>query len=181
MKKLVAIAAAGAVSLLAAGPVGAGEPTSQMTATPDPAYVGDTVTVSNVDDESSTCDPIYLAEETSAGPAIPTVFPSNVEVKVEDPDGDVVFDDEVEADLDGNWAVEIPAEKVGTYLAEAYCAPGVIFAVDAAPAREPGFSYADIEWEVIAQPPSSPTTQASTTTTSQAVRAEALSRPRFTG
>lgn len=179
MKKIAALVAVAGVGILAAAPVGAGT-TGTMEASPNPATVGDTVTVGNAPGGANTCEDTPLVEE-AARPAGPVPFiPSFVDVLIEDPDGEVVLDEEVDPDAEGNWSVDFVAEKPGTYIATADCNGEILSLEGMTPQAFPDFPYADLEIEVLAQVPTLPTIQATTSTTGAAAPA-AVSRPRFTG
>lgn len=174
-RKLLISAAAAGVTLLAAVPAGAGEPGGELMVTPDPAHVGDVVIVGNAPGDANTCDPFEIAEGGAPAVALNSV----VEVVVEDPDGQLVVDEVVQASADGNWSVSFTAEKEGTYVANAGCDTPAV-PVGAGPQREPGFTYIELEFDVLAQEPTTSTTGGTSSTTGE-TRADTIARPRFTG
>lgn len=173
-KVLFAAAACVAVVLSAAAPVSAGKEPPELVATPNPAEVGDVVTVANVDEPSSTCENPDIA---AAAPA--AVVLSRVAVLIEDPDGIPIVDEVLGPDLDGNWSVEFTATKAGEYVVEAACLLPLEIEGSSTMAVPP-FDYASLVISVSGGTTTTPTTAGTSSTTGE-TRADTSSRPRFTG
>lgn len=177
MKKL-AIATVLALSVLGlmVAPAGAGRP-QRMEATPNPAMVGDSVTVSNVAEDASTC-------EHEAPPAA-DAYSSLVLLEIVAPDSTETYPSVV-PDASGNWSYMFTADQVGTYLVYAECVYDDI-GDTALPAAYPEFTYVELPIVVQQAPDTTTTTTSSDTddtsgemTTTTAAAAVAAS-PRYTG
>ena len=168
MSKRVALLTATVVALTvsvlgAPAALGIPAPTAAMSGTPNPATVGDLVTVSNDPGDANTC------------------VGGIIYYQVLDPSSSPVDSGTTAPDGSGNWSISFTATMVGTYLVNATCE--VVESLDAGPAATPTFVY--IQEAVLVQLPPSTTTSTSTSTTaptstSTAVAATAVT-PAFTG
>lgn len=186
VKQALGVAVAtGAVAVLSALPASAGAVTvvGSMEATPNPAMVGDTVTIANVPGDNNTC--VYMNYESEAGPALEPIENTAVVVlEIMAPDAFNLPKIEVTPDQDGNWSYEFMVDQVGTYLVDASCDVGVV-AEPVVSAMAP-FQYSSLDLVVNQVPDTLETTTSmetadtsgQTTTTAAAAVAAA---PRYTG
>jgi hypothetical protein len=146
---LAASAAATALVLGAAAPVGAGE-SPIMTLSPNPAQVGDTVTITPV---------VGCPNYESSTPV--------VEIEVTGPE-DQSFD--VMSAYDGDtdryeWTATFTAGPVGVYSVDASCVYPAVLADELQGRQQVGMSYQTATLQVLEPDPTTTTTTQATTTT----------------
>lgn len=170
LKKLgcASVVALASVGLLV-GPASGGELVGSMVADPNPATVGDTVTISNADDDgASTC-------QNGEGPEAPVTTHVDLELMAPDATTSSV---EVTPDSSGEWSYEFTADQEGTYVANAMCLYDAAVE-ESLPAQIAPFDYVELTILVQGVPASSTTTTAASTTT--AADAAPTATPRYTG
>jgi len=155
MKRAIAAGAAIAAILV---PVAAeaGINNATMVADPNPAMLGDTITVTNSANANSTCE-----------------FPGEVNFQLLDPTNAVTDTATIVPDEAGNWSYVFVGDMTGTWTAIADCDADV-------PAADPFFFYADLPIVVQAPPGTTAVTLPPSSTTTTAAAAVTVT-PAFTG
>ena len=113
----VAIGAVVAVTAIGLGmmPASAGlPPGGRVIVAPDEVEVCGSVVVSNEPEWESTCVPAVLPSAASSG--------SVVDIEIEDPNGDLIVDEKVIPDGEGNWSYEVTGlTLIGEYTVITWC------------------------------------------------------------
>lgn len=176
MKKPIVLAVAIVASLaLFAAPVSAGRPPGTVIVTPGQVEVGGSVVITNAADVNSTCEPaLYVTE----GPSLTSV----VDLEVDDPKGNLIVDEKVVPDTDGNWSFEVTGlTLVGEYTVYAHCEETGNQPQNT-PAQVPNFAYSSAVFDVVETTPTTPTTAADAGTSPTSAAAAAMTTtPAYTG